>query len=1287
LNEIKDGSISSTDTMDVWAINVDSDKMYSIATQTDPLVFNAKNVLEMDVVDENGMSVLNSSPSGRYEKFGSILRAWTPEESGLYYVKIWGAPDALAAEADPSYAVRLWYGTPLDVAATEHEPDDEVADASALPAVPTDGTVMHGYLYNNYTEGDTFSTNWNDLDLYKVEIPEDGMVLIAETTTPGRLYGHPEWIRETDTEITLLDATGAETPIKNDDKDVWAGDPWEDILTFNNTFSRFVSPPVPSAGTYYIRVNSYYNSVTRSRNPHESHKNAGGGEYLLSVKVVPPDDPSLMAEDLPLNEIKDGSISDSDTMDVWAINVDSDKMYSIATQTDPLVFNAKNVLEMDVVDESGMSVLNSSPTGRYEKFGSILRAWTPEESGLYYVKIWGAPDALAAETDPSYKVRLWYGTSLDVASTTHEPDDEVADASALPAVATDGTVIHGYLYNNYTEGDTFSTNWNDLDLYKVEIPEGMVLIAETTTPGRLYGHPEWIRETDTEITLLDATGAETPIKNDDKDVWAGDPWEDILTFNNTFSRFISPPVPNAGTYYIRVNSYYNSVTRSRNPHESHKNAGGGEYLLSVRVVPADDPAVVAQSLPLNEILDGSISDADTMDVWAIHAESDKMYSIATQTDPLTFNAKSVLQMDVVSEDNVSVLNASPSGRYEKFGCILRAWTPEETGVYYVKLWGAPEELALVDDPSYQMRFWYGTPLEVAGTEHEPDDSVAVASELPAMPLDGSVIHGYLYNEYTEGDTFTTNWNDLDLYKIEVPQAGMILTVETTTPGRLYDHPEWIRETDTEITLLDEDGNETPIKNDDKDVWSGDPWEDILTFNNTFSRFVSPPIPNAGTYYVRVNSYYNSVTRSRNPHESHKNAGGGEYLITASLTSPAEQEPNDDMANANVILLETVTDAALAADDEMDYFKFYADSSKMYTLNTIAPRGETAKNVLKLELFDENGDSVLNADPSGRYERWGARLTGWVPPMTGFYYCKISADVSSFTEDFPYQIRLWYGTPVSVAASTHEPDDSVAVAQNMEAIDLSEPFEIRSYLYADYYDSLGNWYNWNDFDLYKIELNVGDTLVAETVTSGPDSCIRDLDTELYLLDAEGNQTPIKNDDKDVWEGDPWEDILNFNNTFSRFVSPPITEGLEGTYYIQVNSYYNSRIRSRDPGNSHKDPGGGEYTLKIGLKTATSVASREDALPISFELSQNYPNPFNPTTKINYSIPNEEIVKLSIYNMLGQRVAEIVNKRQPSGHYSVVWNATDSNGLLMPSGVYFCKLEAGSFVDIKKLILLK
>ncbi len=92
---------------------------------------------------------------------------------------------------------------------------------------------------------------------------------------------------------------------------------------------------------------------------------------------------------------------------------------------------------------------------------------------------------------------------------------------------------------------------------------------------------------------------------------------------------------------------------------------------------------------------------------------------------------------------------------------------------------------------------------------------------------------------------------------------------------------------------------------------------------------------------------------------------------------------------------------------------------------------------------------------------------------------------------------------------------------------------------------------------------------------------------------------------------------------------------------------------------------------------------------FILSQNYPNPFNPTTTITYSIPNVKTlhsnslsVKLDVYNILGRKVATLVNKKQSPGNYSVKFNARNLN-----SGVYFYRLRAGNFVSTKKMILLK
>ena len=88
------------------------------------------------------------------------------------------------------------------------------------------------------------------------------------------------------------------------------------------------------------------------------------------------------------------------------------------------------------------------------------------------------------------------------------------------------------------------------------------------------------------------------------------------------------------------------------------------------------------------------------------------------------------------------------------------------------------------------------------------------------------------------------------------------------------------------------------------------------------------------------------------------------------------------------------------------------------------------------------------------------------------------------------------------------------------------------------------------------------------------------------------------------------------------------------------------------------------------------------PVDFNLFQNYPNPFNPTTMIGYQLPITNNVELSIYNLLGQKVATLVNERQNAGYHQVEWNATG-----FASGVYYYRIEMGNIVQTRKMIYLK
>jgi hypothetical protein len=106
--------------------------------------------------------------------------------------------------------------------------------------------------------------------------------------------------------------------------------------------------------------------------------------------------------------------------------------------------------------------------------------------------------------------------------------------------------------------------------------------------------------------------------------------------------------------------------------------------------------------------------------------------------------------------------------------------------------------------------------------------------------------------------------------------------------------------------------------------------------------------------------------------------------------------------------------------------------------------------------------------------------------------------------------------------------------------------------------------------------------------------------------------------------------------------------------------------------------------VGTTTVITNVSRDEivGIPSTFALHQNYPNPFNPSTTISYDLPVRARVKLVIYNLLGQEVATLVNGEQEPGRYNVKF---DASGL--PSGIYFYRLEADKFVDVKKMILVK
>ncbi|MCG8606230.1 T9SS type A sorting domain-containing protein, partial [bacterium] len=95
----------------------------------------------------------------------------------------------------------------------------------------------------------------------------------------------------------------------------------------------------------------------------------------------------------------------------------------------------------------------------------------------------------------------------------------------------------------------------------------------------------------------------------------------------------------------------------------------------------------------------------------------------------------------------------------------------------------------------------------------------------------------------------------------------------------------------------------------------------------------------------------------------------------------------------------------------------------------------------------------------------------------------------------------------------------------------------------------------------------------------------------------------------------------------------------------------------------------------------------AVPSEYALLQNYPNPFNPTTEIRFQLPEPSSVVLKIFNAIGQEIRTLTDSQYDSGLHRVRWDGNDENGRAVSSGIYFYKLKAGSFTEVKKMSLLR
>ena len=155
------------------------------------------------------------------------------------------------------------------------------------------------------------------------------------------------------------------------------------------------------------------------------------------------------------------------------------------------------------------------------------------------------------------------------------------------------------------------------------------------------------------------------------------------------------------------------------------------------------------------------------------------------------------------------------------------------------------------------------------------------------------------------------------------------------------------------------------------------------------------------------------------------------------------------------------------------------------------------------------------------------------------------------------------------------------------------------------------------------------------------------------------------------------LVNYNNAMKLF---KLISDSKGELWVIIGA------------ESQWETSGAEFlvaNIEFNIDNVTSIEEPEE-IPTDFELFQNYPNPFNPTTNITYSVPQSDAfgnLKLEIYNLPGQKIRTLVNKRQRSEIYTVQWDGKNDFGLTVSNGLYLYRLSAGSFVQTKKMLFIK
>jgi len=359
------------------------------------------------------------------------------------------------------------------------------------------------------------------------------------------------------------------------------------------------------------------------------------------------------------------------------------------------------------------------------------------------------------------------------------------------------------------------------------------------------------------------------------------------------------------------------------------------------------------------------------------------------------------------------------------------------------------------------------------------------------------------------------------------------------------------------------------------------------------------------------------------------------------TLPTEVEPNDSLSVATPITLgNTYVGELSKATGDPDYFVFTAQVGHLVVDVTDASDATDAD----IYLMDSTGKVLYNVDRNIN-DRLEFNL-----PYPGKYYVRVLGFFSSGAyATGPYQLSARYAPPTD----PNEPNDGPLFG----IMNVVTPIAFNTTDTTNTLDP-GVGIPGNDYDYFSLIATSGQTIsaVVKMKSFNPTTTLNNVQVRIYRKATFPTAlvTGTKADGSDI------------------AVSYAVTAA--DTYYVRV-----VNLTGAEAGPNAR------YSLTIA--PPTGVIDEEGGLPRTFALDQNYPNPFNPATTIRFALPNDVPVKLKVYDMLGREIRTLINGNMNAGYHQAVWDGTNNSGTPVATGMYIYRIEAGSFVSTKKMMLIK